>query len=39
MSELKSIVLNGDYETRTGGRYIFVHDMAERYVKSLTNRS
>jgi phosphomannomutase/phosphoglucomutase len=38
MSELKSIVLNADYETRTGGRYIFVPDMAERYIKSLTDR-
>jgi phosphomannomutase/phosphoglucomutase len=38
MSELKSIVLNGEYETRTGGRYIYVADMAERYIKSLTDR-
>lgn len=38
MSELKEIVLNGAYETRTGGRYIFVPDMAERYIASLTDR-
>jgi phosphomannomutase/phosphoglucomutase len=38
MSELKDIVLNGKYETRAGGRYIFVPDMAERYAKALTER-
>lgn len=38
MSELKEIVLSGDYETRAGGRYVFVPDMAERYIKSLTDR-
>ena len=38
MSELKSIVLNGEFEPKTGGRYIFVPDMAERYIKSLTDR-
>lgn len=38
MLQLKEIVLNGEYETKAGGRYIFVHDMAERYIKSLTNR-
>jgi phosphomannomutase/phosphoglucomutase len=38
MSELKEIVLNGAYETRAGGRYIFVPDMAERYIASLTDR-
>ncbi|WP_409560059.1 phosphomannomutase/phosphoglucomutase [Hyphomicrobium sp. MC8b] len=38
MSELKSIVLNGEFEAKTGGRYIFVSDLAERYIKALTNR-
>jgi phosphomannomutase / phosphoglucomutase len=38
MSELKSIVLNGEFEAKTGGRYIFVQDLAERYIKSLTDR-
>jgi phosphomannomutase/phosphoglucomutase len=38
MSELKSIVLNGDFEAKTGGRYIFVSDLGERYIKALTNR-
>jgi phosphomannomutase/phosphoglucomutase len=38
MSELKEIVLGGHYETRVGGRYIFVHDLAERYVRAMTDR-
>jgi phosphomannomutase / phosphoglucomutase len=38
MTELKDIVLNGDFETTAGGRYVFVADMAERYIKSLTDR-
>ncbi|MEZ5851236.1 MAG: phosphomannomutase/phosphoglucomutase [Hyphomicrobiaceae bacterium] len=38
MSELKEIVLDGAYETRVGGRYIFVPDMAERYIASLVDR-
>ena len=38
MSELKAIVLNGDFKARTGGRYVFVPDLAERYIKALTNR-
>ncbi|NOT70395.1 MAG: phosphomannomutase/phosphoglucomutase [Hyphomicrobium sp.] len=38
MLQLKEIVLNGDFETKAGGRYIFVADMAERYIKSLTDR-
>lgn len=38
MSELKDIVLSGSYETKAGGRYVFVPDMAERYIKSLTDR-
>ncbi len=38
MTRLKEIVLNGEYETRTGGRYIFVSDMAERYKAMLCDR-
>ena len=38
MSELKEIVLSGRSKPRDGGRYIFVSDLAERYVKSLTSR-
>ena len=38
MLQLKDIVLNGDFVTKSGGRYIFVADMAERYLKSLTDR-
>lgn len=38
MSELKEIVLEGKFETKSGGRYIFVDDLAERYIKSLTDR-
>ena len=38
MSELKEIVLGGTFETKAGGRYVFVADMAERYIASLTDR-
>ncbi len=38
MSRLKEIVLNGEYETRAGGRYVFVSDMAERYKAMLADR-
>jgi phosphomannomutase/phosphoglucomutase len=38
MSRLKEIVLSGSYKTAEGGRYIFVPDMGERYIKSLTDR-
>lgn len=38
MSELKAIVLNGDFEAPGGGRYIFVEDMADRYITMLTDR-
>ena len=38
MSELKDIVLGGKYVTADGGRYLFVADMAERYIKALTDR-
>jgi phosphomannomutase/phosphoglucomutase len=38
MSELKSIVLEGQGEPRVGGRYIFVPDLADRYLAELSNR-
>ena len=38
MLQLKKIVLEGKVQTRVGGRYIFVADMAERYIASLTGR-
>ena len=38
MTALKEIVLAGDFEPRVGGRYVFVENLAERYVKSLTDR-
>ena len=38
MLQLKDIVLNATFETKAGGRYIFVADMTERYIKSLTGR-
>lgn len=38
MAELKDIVLSGGYEAKAGGRYIFVPDMAERYIAALADR-
>ena len=38
MTRLKEIVLSGSYETKVGGRYIFVQDLADRYIADLTNR-
>ncbi len=38
MLQLKDIVLNGDFETKSGGRYVFHADMADRYIASLTDR-
>ncbi|HEY8248300.1 MAG TPA: phosphomannomutase/phosphoglucomutase [Hyphomicrobium sp.] len=38
MSRLKEIVLNGAFKPADGGRYIFVPDMAERYMKALADR-
>jgi len=38
MADLKEIVLGGEYETKSGGRYIFVDDMMQRYINSLTAR-
>jgi len=39
MSELKETVLSGAYTTQDGGRYIFVPDMAERYMSALSDRA
>ncbi|MES2906774.1 MAG: phosphomannomutase/phosphoglucomutase [Pseudomonadota bacterium] len=39
MNELKEIVLGGDFELRDGGGYVFVPDMAERYISDLTTRA
>ena len=38
MSRLKEIVLSGAFEMPGNGRYVFVADMAERYIAALTNR-
>ena len=38
MSALKDLVLAGGGETAAGGRYVFVPDMAERYIAALTSR-
>lgn len=38
MSRLKEIVLNAEFDARQGGSYHFVNDMAERYIKDLTDR-
>ena len=38
MSRLKEIVLSGTAEPQSGGRYIFVADMGERYMKALADR-
>jgi phosphomannomutase/phosphoglucomutase len=38
MSALKELVLSGAGETAPGGRYLFVPDVAERYVAALTRR-
>ena len=38
MAHLKRIVLEGQGKARDGGRYIYVPDMAERYIKDLTDR-
>ena len=38
MNHLKRIVLEGQGKAKDGGRYIHVPDMAERYIKDLTNR-
>ncbi len=38
MIELKEIVLTGAYEAKVGGRYVYVSDLAERYMAALVNR-
>ena len=38
MLELKQIVLAADFEVKAGGRYIYVPNMAERYIANLTDR-
>ena len=38
MSELKEIVLAGVPEAPGGGKYHVINDMAERFIKNLTNR-
>ncbi len=38
MSQLKKIVIDGDYEATNGGKYIYVPDMADRYLGALSNR-
>jgi phosphomannomutase/phosphoglucomutase len=38
MSELKAIVLGGEFEMTGGGKYHFVHDLAERYMADLASR-
>ncbi|PPD31215.1 MAG: phosphomannomutase/phosphoglucomutase [Hyphomicrobium sp.] len=38
MTQLKKIVLEGKFQPRAGGRYVFVPDMGERYVAALLDR-
>ena len=38
MTALKEIVLDGKLQGAAGGRYVFVPDLAERYIKALANR-
>src|SRR5262245_59974184 len=38
MAALKRIVLEGRYESRVGGRYVFVPNIHERYIATLTDR-
>lgn len=38
MSALKELVLAGRYATAPGGRYVFVPDMADRYIRALASR-
>jgi phosphomannomutase/phosphoglucomutase len=38
MGALKEIVLGGECRTAAGGRYVFVPDMAERYIAALIER-
>jgi len=38
MGRLKEIVLNADFDLCGGGSYVFVADLAERYMRDLTDR-
>lgn len=38
MSRLRDIVLSGSFKASEGGRYKFVPDIADRYIKDLSNR-
>ncbi|WP_350336034.1 phosphomannomutase/phosphoglucomutase [Coralliovum pocilloporae] len=38
MTRLKEIVLAASFDLRGGGSYVFVDDLAERYIRDLTNR-
>ena len=38
MGRLKEIVLAGSFDMRGGGSYVFVGNLAERYIADLTNR-
>ena len=38
MTALKEIVLGGKLQGAAGGRYVFVPDIGERYIKALANR-
>src|SRR4030095_5582287 len=39
MGALKEMVLGGSYAMAPGGRYVFVEDLAERYMRALTERA
>jgi phosphomannomutase/phosphoglucomutase len=38
MQALKQLVLTSTFDTRPGGRYLVVPDLAERYIKALSDR-
>jgi phosphomannomutase/phosphoglucomutase len=39
MTAMKELILNGEYEMPGGGKYHFVHDLAERYMADLNKRA
>ncbi len=39
MTRLKDIVLNGEGKAESGGSYVYIDDMATRYMSDLTNRA
>jgi phosphomannomutase/phosphoglucomutase len=39
MTAMKELILNGEYEMPGGGKYHFVHDLAERYMADLNRRA